>query len=386
MNTIERLKKIQSGINRGSVQLSDDYPILTQEWLIREGNPDLFNKAHGKDWLKDKVLPVVANVIRCHVEKWGWLYPTQNMTPLNQIMSNLSAKSHVDVLSGSSSTGTDFLRSIFYSYWNVINGPIEQFNKPGVLEKVLAYRMGLNTSIPYTYVLTNGHSVTCNETFDVSLKTIRRGFVVRKAGVSFFKPMVAAQIYQKFLHNIKKPIVWDPSAGFGARLLGFAAACPAGVYIATEPSTQIYTDLRVLSSAIRTKRPNMSIKIHNHGSEVKFLKSNSVDLVFTSPPYFNTEKYFDEPGQCWRDFPTLDQWNNNYVTPTIEQAAGALRRGGILAINVSTEYVEVFSRTIKNAGLAQEDQLQIKMSRDHFSKKFGSPLDASEPILIYKKK
>jgi hypothetical protein len=61
------------------------------------------------------------------------------------------------------------------------------------------------------------------------------------------------------------------------------------------------------------------------------------DLVFTSPPYFDTEKYFEEPGQCWRDYPVWEQWKGSYLRPTVARAKDYLRPGGKLVLNVKHE-------------------------------------------------
>ena len=38
----------------------------------------------------------------------------------------------------------------------------------------------------------------------------------------------------------------------------------------------------------------------------------SLDLCFTSPPYFDTEKYSDEDTQSYKKFPTEDGWVNGF--------------------------------------------------------------------------
>ena len=39
------------------------------------------------------------------------------------------------------------------------------------------------------------------------------------------------------------------------------------------------------------------------------LFADSVDLIFTSPPYFNTEKYSEDDTQSWVRYKKIDDWN-----------------------------------------------------------------------------
>ena len=80
-----------------------------------------------------------------------------------------------------------------------------------------------------------------------------------------------------------------------------------------------------------------------------FLKTNSeiicstsedyhcedIDLAFSSPPYFNLEKYSDEPTQCMVRFKTLEEWFEGYAKPTMENIYKGLNADGIFATNIA---------------------------------------------------
>jgi len=81
-----------------------------------------------------------------------------------------------------------------------------------------------------------------------------------------------------------------------------------------------------------------------------------IDLAFSSPPYFNLEKYSDEDTQCMVRYKTLDEWFDGYVAPTIQQIHRGLNREGLFATNIADyktygqkEPVEVVQRWIKTA-------------------------------------
>ena len=111
-------------------------------------------------------------------------------------------------------------------------------------------------------------------------------------GVSNFRPTAAATIYDVFA---KDGVVWDMSGGWGGRLLG---AIVSGVkrYIATEPSIETYKGLIELSDDYGR---DIDTWIYNMGSEDYQPHKNSLDLCFTSPPYFDLEKYSNEDTQSY---------------------------------------------------------------------------------------
>ena len=124
-----------------------------------------------------------------------------------------------------------------------------------------------------------------------------------------------------------------------------AAAC--------EPAEMTYTDLFSLGVALsHLSGGRFKATVLRRGSErVSF--TGPFDLVFTSPPYFDTERYFDEPGQCWRDYPERVQWEEAYLRPTVETARSALRPGGKLVLNVKGEGGQAWREAI-GAGVGED--------------------------------
>ena len=145
---------------------------------------------------------------------------------------------------------------------------------------------------------------------------------MNKQSVSNFRPMVAKYIYNTYGNN---GIVWDMSCGWGGRLLGFLASnCKK--YIGTEPSTKTFNGL--LDMKKDYEYVNKDIELHKIGSEDFKPISESIDLCFTSPPYFNTEKYSNEPTQSYIKYPTENEWVNGYLKDTICNCYKALKMGG----------------------------------------------------------
>lgn len=111
--------------------------------------------------------------------------------------------------------------------------------------------------------------------------------------VSNFRPTAAYALYRHFLPSGGR--ILDMSSGFGGRLLGAIKANHDCEYRYTgfEPATKTFDGLESLRSDFGG---NMTIDIHNEGSEFIDI-FDKIDFAFTSPPYFNTERYSDEPTQ-----------------------------------------------------------------------------------------
>jgi tRNA1(Val) A37 N6-methylase TrmN6 len=136
---------------------------------------------------------------------------------------------------------------------------------------------------------------------------------------------------------------------------------------------------------LELEAPAASIDIQCCGSEVMTLQHNSVDLVMTSPPYYNLERYFDEPGQCWRDYPDLEQWKVGYLTKTLQTARDALRINGYVAINIDAINAQIAIDAARDASLVLHEQLSLRIGRDHFSRNKGHANSNTEPILVFKR-
>jgi len=132
------------------------------------------------------------------------------------------------------------------------------------------------------------------------------------------------------------PVLWgrvyDYSCGYGGRLLGIGSSNFKYDYIGVEPNTETVNYLNYLNEII-TEATGVKGKIVQSVSEE--YKPEDIDLAFSSPPYFNLEKYSNESTQCMVRYKTLDEWFEGYVTPTMENIYRGLNREGIFATNIA---------------------------------------------------
>ena len=379
---VARVEHLAQEAGEGRYRLPDDtYPVVTREELI------LATREAGREAVETSLLPAVFAFFRAHVAQHGWFYPTCPDTLGDTLAAVSRAGGASDTLSSKTHAGTGYLHGRFRSFWDVDAGPARAFAKDNLLRNVLRYRLGLNNSKDYTYTLSSGEVVSTRETFDINVKNVRRGFVVQRQTASFFKPSTACAIYRRWIVGTDAPTVWDASCGFGARLLGFAAAFPKGNYIGNEPASRTHEDVTSLAEDLVREEHLGAANIVRAGSEVvAAFAEKTLDLVFTSPPYFDLERYYDEPGQCWRDYPTLALWRENYLLPTLSAAHAGLKDDALLVLNVDEARRAVVVEAAQETGFWIVTEQTLLLGSDHFARKRDVPKDArGEPVLVFAK-
>lgn len=198
-----------------------------------------------------------------------------------------------------------------------------------------------------------------------------------KQSVSNFRPTVAKFIYNEYGNN---GVVWDMSCGWGGRLFGFLSSnCKK--YIGTEPSKKTFIGLLELKNDFNIKE----IELFNIGSENYNPKKNSLDLCFTSPPYFDTEKYSNDCSQSYIRFKTKKSWLNGFYKKTMYNCFNGLKKGGYMVINISntSKYNWIENQTTLIAselGFVLINTLKLELSA------ISGKGSKYEPIFIFKKK
>lgn len=231
----------------------------------------------------------------------------------------------------SSNLGVSYLKSKFISFWkSAYKGnlsPTEAWCNDKIMRRIIAYRVGLNES---------------GEVFDLSLRQLVRGISAMRHTVSFFKPVLAAAIYKKFLLNQNDPIVFDPCCGFGGRMLGFKSIYPDGKYIGCEPNLETYNELVELSKNF-TNVQLFNCKLEDF--DVSLL--TDTNLTFTSIPYYDAETYSNPT-----TYSNFDEWVSLFITK--------LKMLPNLVVNVPTNLRYLFPENCK--------EYLVSSSTSHFNK------------------
>ena len=170
-----------------------------------------------------------------------------------------------------------------------------------------------------------------------------------------FPPLTARYLYETFTEHIDDKdelVIYDPSSGWGGRLLG-ALSCKDDRtihYIGTDPNQENWicdeypSKYHALGEFYNTKtyRGNSffsstnTFEVHAYGSEeIGKHMTKSVDLVFTSPPYFNREAYSDDQTQSYKKFSVYDSWRDGFLKPTLETCVKWLKSDRYMLWNIA---------------------------------------------------
>lgn len=223
---------------------------------------------------------------------------------------------------------------------------------------------------------------------------IRRALeLVTGENIQNFKALNARAIVE-YLCPVLWGSVYDYSAGYGGRLLGITTSKMRYNYTGIDPNTETVEYLHYLNDLIYDT-------VGNRGTIIKTVSETHkpdglVDLAFSSPPYFNLEKYSDEPTQCMNQFKTLDDWFDGYVAPTMKNIISSLEDDGIFATNIadykigSNKEFKVVDRWIATAEkLGFEYRTTIKMmlnTRPGVGNDKTSGREKFEGVYVFRKK
>lgn len=192
--------------------------------------------------------------------------------------------------------------------------------------------------------------------------------------VSNFRPVAARDIYRTLG---KSGVVFDPCAGWGGRMVGaIAAGCPR--YVGYDASRKTASGLTALALDA-----NAPATIRFGAIEDADVEEGWADIAFTSPPYFDAERYSDDDTQSWVRYPTYPAWRVGFLVALCCQMARAVRPGGVVALNIADVKklpLVADARTIlASIGLSAEPDLSYILSS------IAGKGEKSEPVLVYRK-
>lgn len=177
--------------------------------------------------------------------------------------------------------------------------------------------------------------------------------------ISIFKPHIAKYMAMKY--SDVGDIVGDYSAGFGARLLGVLSC--GRKYIGTDPLT--------VPELIKMKEfynfSDDDCKLIHLGSEYYKGEENSVDLYWSSLPYYNQEIYSNDLSQAYNN--GEDYFYNIYWKKTLENIKYMLKPGKWFGLNVRN-YPKMLEMAQEYFGDIVEI-IDLKSTRNHLTKIAG---------------
>lgn len=205
-----------------------------------------------------------------------------------------------------------------------------------------------------------------------------------------FRPTAARAIYNDFGNG---GTVLDFSAGYGGRFLGFlGSSCRH--YIGIDTNLVLRPSYKSMFKWIESNHQHDKSweMVWQPAEDVDYSPwHGKVDLIFTSPPYFDLERYSDETTQSSVRFPSLSKWLEGFLFEALHRSVRCLKLGGGLVLNVAdnpTYGVEIiepvieFARTELRLELRQVVPMLLssKPGKDRGRVGWGRK---AEPILVF---
>lgn len=201
-----------------------------------------------------------------------------------------------------------------------------------------------------------------NDTLKTFDNSTRNQNVRWKGAISMFPREINEQLLKFYTH--KKDIIFDPMAGHSSRM---EATYKLGRhYIGYDISHEFMEFNRKIKKELLKDNPdNIQITLKEQDSRTIDEPDDSVDFIFTSPPYWNLEWYGDEEEQLGNL--SYDDFMKD-ITDIYKQCFRILKPGKFCIINVNDfrkggEYYSYHVDTVnalKSAGFKQFDMVIMR--------------------------
>lgn len=185
---------------------------------------------------------------------------------------------------------------------------------------------------------------------DISDSAFRSSFRIGTYTATQFKPNVAKALYEK--HNAQN--ILDTSCGWGDRLAAFYATPCTKLYVGCDPNPEVFETYKLQCleyEKILGVNPTIiesnnkftctgikSVEIWNLPSEdINWNHyENEFDFYFTSPPYYETERYAknNSSTQSWNRYPNFENWKNDFFFKVNRMIWNTLKEDAFMMINI----------------------------------------------------
>ncbi len=168
---------------------------------------------------------------------------------------------------------------------------------------------------------------------EVNSAILRQALSLRGYVASQFRPSAAKAIYELLATRD----TLDLSAGYGDRLAAFSSLERTRSYVGCDPNRHL---LNGYESQIELYGKDKKFEMICSAAEDVDFGKHQFDTVFSSPPFFRSERYSTDGTQSWLRYRTLDTWLNGFLFKSLNTAWKALKPKGLLAINLADVYSE----------------------------------------------
>lgn len=133
--------------------------------------------------------------------------------------------------------------------------------------------------------------------------------------------------------DVFKPTKWlDISSGWGDRLISAILSPTIKKYYSTDPNLDLHKHYDDIREKFNVSKKDYKIK--KTGFEKLKIKDYDFDFIFSSPPFFKTEKYSDYPDDSLVNFDSEKDWYENFLLFSIIKALKHLKVNCYFILNM----------------------------------------------------
>lgn len=176
--------------------------------------------------------------------------------------------------------------------------------------------------------------------------------------------------------------VLDPCHGWGGRLVGFLLS-HASAYTGFDPAESTHAGTKALFEDYSRFTPGKRAEFFCQCFEDGILEPESFDFAFTSPPYFNVEKY-EGDDSSFRKFRKFEQWDIGFYCELIHRTARALKPNAIFALQVGNQKHPLEQRAKDHAHSCGLEYVETRASgmTNNWTE---TPEEEGEVVVIFRK-
>ena len=219
-------------------------------------------------------------------------------------------------------------------------------------------------------------------------------------GVVNFKPTIAKFLYDKYVPEGGK--ILDPCAGYGGRLCGCIASNRGLFYHGIDPNEKAAIgNMKLAGHFYSQENKNNDVfvytnKVYNFNfrfdlgcaEEVMPNLNEKYSVIFTSPPYVNTEIYSESCDQSCHKYKIYEDWLEKFLWVIVNESKRLLVEGGKLILNIkNTNKYKIADDLVEycKKDWELEEVYHMKLSNSEYRRKEGNTFH-TEPIFVFGKK
>ncbi len=201
-----------------------------------------------------------------------------------------------------------------------------------------------------------------------------------------FKPAIAKYFYDVYVPEGGR--VLDPCSGYSGRLSGCISSNRGISYHGIDPDGRTATgNMKMAGFFINDWKFGFSFDLGCAEDIMPKLVESSYDLVFSSPPYFDVEKYSLSSSQSYLRYPEYGLWRDNFLRKILIESVRVVKGDGHVIFNVKNykkcPIADDLCGIMEELGFVLKKKYEMRLANSEFHRRDGEITWHTEPIFVF---